>query len=89
VAASWAPAGSLKSGYLPSTATKLADGRVLVAGGLEGLGDLPSTSAEIFDSNVLSWTDTGSLSVGRSEHFAIALANGWTVYQPDGNHAGR
>ncbi|HET9344063.1 MAG TPA: kelch repeat-containing protein [Candidatus Limnocylindrales bacterium] len=61
------------------TATVLADGRVLVAGGLvEAEGDAP-TSAEIFDPATSSWTSTGSMTTARTGHNALLLADGRVV----------
>ena len=62
-----------------STATRLLDGRVLVAGGggLPGIcftGDL--ASAELFDPATGTWSATGAMTGGRSYHTASLLPDG-------------
>ncbi|MEP6822659.1 MAG: kelch repeat-containing protein [Chthoniobacterales bacterium] len=60
------------------TATLLADGRVLVAGGLTQMGaDFPTTATcEIYDPATNSWAFTGTLHEARENHAAILLADG-------------
>ncbi len=55
------------------TATLLADGRVLVAGGRAGV---PIPQAEVFDPNTNIWTDAGVLKHGRYAHTATLLNDG-------------
>jgi hypothetical protein len=73
----WSDTGSFGTGRYNHTATLLADGRVLVAGG-EGYNYL--AIAQIFDpaanGGVGAWSDTGSLGIARRKHTAILLANG-------------
>ena len=66
--------GSLKNPRFSHAATRLLNGRVLVAGGYNGEESM--TSAEIYDANQGRWTRTGSLSVGRQEHMATLLQDG-------------
>lgn len=56
------------------TATALADGKVLVAGGLNQGGEL--RSAQVFDPSTSTWAPTGSPTGLRSRHAAVALAGG-------------
>ena len=56
------------------TATLLADGRVLLAGGLDGVA--VSASAEIYDPATSSFYPTGSMHVARAFHTAVLLPNG-------------
>ena len=59
------------------TATLLADGRVLVAGGMDQLeGGATRSSAEIYDPATGSWTLTGSLRRPRAFHTANLLPGG-------------
>jgi hypothetical protein len=57
------------------TATKLADGRVLVAGGF-GLSERTQRSMEMFVPATSSFTDAGELDVPRYSHTATLLADG-------------
>ena len=76
----WTSTGSLAKGRTWPTGTKLTDGKVLVAGGygqFDPSGDYTShTSCQLYDSTAGTWTNTGSLQVGRFEHTATRLANG-------------
>ena len=67
--------GQARSG---ATATLLPDGRVLVAGGGTGDGEnrVALASAEIFDPTTSEFTPTGSLSLRRYKHGAVALPDG-------------
>ncbi len=63
----------MQTARIDHTATRLRDGRVLVAGGFGG-GFLKST--EIFDPDTPSWTTTGDLNLGRQLHTAALLVDG-------------
>src|SRR2546426_12383447 len=71
----WAGTGSLGSPRGFYTATLLADGRVLVAGGISGAITSLST-AEIYDPVTGSWSPAESMSVDRFYHTATLLADG-------------
>ena len=71
----WTATGSLIGGRLRHTATLLATGNVLVAGGLDASG-YPPASAQVYDPAAGTWTATGSLSGGRAYHTATLLLNG-------------
>jgi hypothetical protein len=60
------------------TATRLADGRVLVAGGLvnDRVDGKVSAAAEVYDSGSGSWTVTGRMTVARWGHTATLLPDG-------------
>ena len=66
----WSAAGLLEFGRLAHTATLLADGRVLVAGGINGLA--PATS-EIYSPTDGVWSMSGPLAVGRFDLTATLL----------------
>ncbi|MBI1753510.1 MAG: immunoglobulin domain-containing protein [Acidobacteria bacterium] len=71
---SWSLSGSLSTGRTDHTATRLQDGTVLVAGGVQGSAYLSST--EIYDPATGSWTPAGSLGLARSGHSATLLPDG-------------
>ena len=73
------PTGSMYTERLDHTATLLANGKVLVAGGWKSVsatsGDYPAT-AELYDPATGTFTTTGTLVSGRSGHRAVVLATG-------------
>jgi hypothetical protein len=72
----WRGGGRLNTPRINHTATLLADGRVLVAGGYNS-ADL--ASAELYDPASRTWTATGSLNVVRLWHTATLLQNGMVL----------
>lgn len=70
--------GSMHVGRGGHVASLLADGRVLVAGGLDpGKGYLGAlASAELYDPTSGTWTETGSMTRWRYNAKAISLADG-------------
>jgi hypothetical protein len=74
VAASWSATGDMIEAH-SGTATLLADGRVLVAGGTTGEGTL-SGIAQVYDPGTGAWTATGSLLEARAGHTATLLDDG-------------
>ena len=67
-------AGSMSVPRHGHTATVLADGRVLIVGGLDNSG--PLSAAEIFDPNQKTFTLAGNLVNARFGHTATLLADG-------------
>jgi len=68
------PTGSLAAGRSAHVAVRLGDGRVLVAGGVNGFTRL--ASAELFSPGTGTWSTTASMSAPRLGHAAVLLADG-------------
>ena len=73
---SWSLAGSMSEPRERFASLRLADGRVLVAGGVGSATGEPSASAELYDPATQTWSVTGSLSAARSDFTLSALASG-------------
>ncbi len=71
----WSHTGNLYTKRIWHTATRLENGKVLVAGGDYG----EFIGAELFDPINGIWTVTGSLKVGRYAHTATLLENGMVL----------
>jgi len=72
--ADWVDAGMMLEPRFNHVAARLPNGKVLVAGGYNGLDVLATT--EIFDPATHSWTPAASMSVGRDAAGVAQLANG-------------
>jgi uncharacterized delta-60 repeat protein len=70
----WSLTGSMNTPREEHTATLLSDGRVLVAGGFDGGGELEIV--EVYDPGTGAWTATGSLTTARHDHTATLLPSG-------------
>lgn len=74
---SWTALPLMVVGRLAHTATVLANGKVLIAGGaLGGVNSPATTSAEIFDPATGQFTPTGPMANARAFHTAVLLPNG-------------
>ncbi|MDQ3012269.1 MAG: hypothetical protein M3X11_16365 [Acidobacteriota bacterium] len=75
-AQAWSQTGSLATGRTLHTATLLANGKVLAAGGCP----IPCTnflnSAEIYDPATGQWSATGNMGTPRINHVTVRLSNG-------------
>jgi N-acetylneuraminic acid mutarotase len=75
VTSTWAMVGSLTTARAQHTATRLNDGRVLVAGGVDASGGALA-STEIYDPATQSWSAGPPMSVARDLPSATLLADG-------------
>src|SRR6202022_1366648 len=75
---SWALAASMHTPRSYHTATLLADGRLLVVGGIEASNDVTGkvlASAELYDPATNTWTTAAPMRVARARQPAILLAD--------------
>ena len=70
----WTVTGAMRDARHSHTATLLASGKVLVAGGSGSSGVL--SSAELYDPATGAWTVTGTMTIGRVHHTATLLPSG-------------
>ena len=75
VAGEWKLTGEMDAQREFLTLTRLADGRVLAAGGANNQQE-PTNSAEIYDPAVGTWSSAGKMSKRRWKHVAVLLADG-------------
>jgi eukaryotic-like serine/threonine-protein kinase len=83
-AGTWSSAASMSTPRALASATRLQDGRVLVAGGdaswqgadAQGANQTVLTSAEIYDPSSNTWQPAGDLSAPRAAQTAALLPNG-------------
>lgn len=81
----WAATGSMATPREFCPATLLANGKVLVAGGYDGL--LGTATAELYDPASGTWSGTGSMGTVRQNHTATLLPDG-KVLVAGGNPGG-
>lgn len=84
------PTGPIPGATSMDTATLLADGRVLVAGGVTKSGgdDVASNSALLFDPVTNQWSVTGNLATARFGAAAIRLSDGRVLISGGGSITG-
>jgi hypothetical protein len=71
----WTDTAPMATARVGATATLLPNGKVLVAGGSDGRGNLFAT-AELYDSATNAWSAAAPMSTARSNHSATLLADG-------------
>ncbi|MGX9728938.1 MAG: kelch repeat-containing protein [Candidatus Electronema sp. VV] len=73
----WSSAGSMSSARRLHKAVLLPDGKVLVVGGYnQNVSDDSFASAELYDPSAGTWSNAGSMSIGRRDPSATLLPNG-------------
>jgi len=83
----WTPTGSMTAARGSLTATLLPNGKVLVAGGINGAGN-PLGTAELYNPATGKWTATGKMITARDEHTATLLSTGSVLVAGGENAAG-
>jgi len=85
----WTAIGSMATARTGHTATLLADGKVLVAGGVPAFGgDIPTSplaSAELYDPGTKTWTAAAGMNEARDGHTATLLLDGKVLVVGGGN----
>jgi N-acetylneuraminic acid mutarotase len=72
----WTSTGSMHVPRCVITATQLASGNVLVAGGIDWITEKVLPTAEIYDYKAGTWAATGPMATRRFSHRAVRLADG-------------
>jgi hypothetical protein len=72
----WSTRSPMQDGRVEHTATLLADGRVLVAGGTGLCCDGPRSSTETYDPATLGFTPQPAMAAARQRHVAVRLEDG-------------
>lgn len=72
----WGAGGSMAAPRAHHTATLLATGEVLAAGGEAGSGPSLTSSAELYSPTTNTWTTVGSMATARARHLAVRLPSG-------------
>ena len=85
---SWSSTGSTTNGRTDHTATRLADGRVLVAGGENANICTNDVTTELYDPSSGTWSFTGNANVARTGAVATLLTNGKVLLAGGGNRCG-
>ncbi|MBC7880943.1 MAG: hypothetical protein H7Y37_06365 [Anaerolineae bacterium] len=81
----WSNTGSMKGARTNHTATLLSNGKVLVAGGIDGIS---LSTAELYNPQTASWTTTGSMNMERYSYTATLLSNGKVLVAGEGGSNG-
>ncbi len=85
---SWAFARPIPTARTSYTATRLADGRVLVVGGMEGSGTVTASgAAEIYDAASGQWSAVARMRTTRHSHTATLLPDGRVLFAGGSNAA--
>jgi N-acetylneuraminic acid mutarotase len=83
----WSSTGPMHAARGNLTATRLPNGKALVAGGINAANN-PLATAELYNPSTGKWSLTGSLNVARDEHTAVLLSTGKVLVAGGENPAG-
>ena len=85
------PALQMNAERAAHSATRLADGKVLIAGGFreEGTTEVAIASAEVFDPETSTFAPTADMNEPRNGHTATLLPNGLVLLTGGWNQSGR
>src|SRR5579883_3456242 len=83
----WSQSSHMHYARQGDTATVLANGGVLVAGGADDTGALP-TFAELYNPRTNSWSLTGKMRLPRMNHIAVLLPDGKVLVAGGSNGSG-
>ncbi len=87
--ASWVPTrGSMHHARYGAVQMTLPDGRVLVAGGIDGTLKTTLASAELYDPSTGEWSDTGSMATPRFNAMSVLLPSGKVFVAGGSNETG-
>jgi N-acetylneuraminic acid mutarotase len=84
----WSSTGSTTNGRTDHTATRLLDGKVLVAGGENANICTNDVTTELYDPSTGTWSSTGNANVARTGATAALLTNGKVLLAGGGNRCG-
>ena len=84
----WSSTGSTANGRTDHTATRLADGRVLVVGGENANICTNDLTSELYDPVTGTWSFSGNANVARTGATATLLSNGKVLLAGGGNRCG-
>ena len=68
--------GNMTSPHSAATATLLANGQVLVAGGVVAIGPITSSTAELYNPAIGTFTASANMNIARQQHTATLLPDG-------------
>jgi hypothetical protein len=79
----WTPAASMGTARYTHAATLMADGRVMVSGGLINQFQVQTDSVEFYDPALDTWSPGTDMEVARVEHSALTLPDGRVLVTGD------